>query len=226
MFRMKSLARAALAALALVGAATAAQAQSINLFLNFDGVAAGSTADSALGSNASFAHFANPDIVADLDAFGSETGTFHWVDATATYGNVLVTSSPFAISGSNVLSNDGQPILLLFSNPLNLAQFSVQQDGSGFGNLQTNGTPLSFIDSTGHVIAGADVLYTQGANPGLTIASGAVANVSGVLLAGGKSYDNLSLVAAPVPEPGALALFFSGLGVLGTLSRRRRVPQA
>lgn len=221
-----SLPRAGLAAIALCAAAASAQAQAISLVLNFDDVAAGSNANSALGAAASFASFANPDTVLDVDASGSYTGTFHWVDATSSYGPVLVTASLFAISGSNVLSNDGQPILLLFNNPLNLAQFSIQQDGSGFGNPQTNGTVLSFLDSTGHVIAGADVAYTQFGHPGLTISSGAVANVSGVLLAGGKSYDNLSLVAAPVPEPGALALFVSGLGAVGTLSRRRRTPRA
>lgn len=215
-----SVLRTTLAVLALCATAASAQAQAINVTLDFDNVVAGSTANSALGGAASFASFANPDTVLDVDAYGSYTGSFHWVDATAVYGDVLVTGSPFAISGSNVLSNDGQPILLMFNNPLNLTQFSIQQDGSSFGNPQTDGTLLSFLDNTGHVIAGADVAYTQFDNPGLTISSGAVVNVSGVLLAGGKGYDNLSFMAVPVPEPGSLALLIAGQGVVAAWRRR------
>ena len=169
-------------------------------------------------------HFANPDVVDDVDAFGSFTGTFHWVDATSVYGDVLVQSSSFALSGPNVLSNGGQPILLLFNGPVDLASFSIQQDASSFGNAQANGTELVFLDETGHAIAGSGVSYTQYTQPGLPISSGPVSHVSGVLLAGIKDYDNLSV--SSVPEPESLALLSGGLGTMGLVARRRRNGRA
>lgn len=209
--------RVVAAAIALSAAASSAQA--LTASFDFDNVAAGSKANLALGTNSSFMHFANADTVLDEDANGY-TGTFHWVDATATFGDVLVSASPYAVSGTNVLANDKQPMLLLFSQAVNLAQFSIQQDTSNLGNPQANGTRLSFLDATGHVIAGASVAYTQYAQPGFTIVSGAVSNVSGILFAGGKDYDNLSLTATSVPEPSTLLLVFAGLGVMGLLTRR------
>jgi hypothetical protein len=223
-----SVVRAATAALALMAASSLAHADT-SVFLNFDVLAgtstpvvSGSAADSVLGSFGSFMHFANPDTVADVGPDGSLTGTFHWVDATPTFGNVLVTASADAVSGPNLLDNGGQPIMLMFTGgPINLTQFSIQQDKSGFGNPQANGTTLAFLDASGHEIAGVGVSYTQFAQPGLTISSGPVANVSGVLLAGGSNYDNLSLVAAPVPEVDGIAMMLAGFGVLGFVRRRR-----
>lgn len=37
-------------------------------------------------------------------------------------------------------------------------------------------------------------------------------------------FDAVSLVAAPVPEPGTVALWLAGLGLLGSLTRRKRQP--
>ncbi|MFY9477516.1 MAG: PEP-CTERM sorting domain-containing protein [Aquabacterium sp.] len=209
----------ALSALALAG--VAAQASTVDATLNFDDVAAGSSANSALGSLASLAQFANPDVEWDVDEFGSYTGGFHWIDATATYGEVLVGASAYAVSGGNVLSNSGQPILLVFNTPVDITSFSVQQDTSGFGNLQDGGTYLSFLNASGHEISAANVFYTQGGQPGLSIQSGAVGKVSAVLLAGGVSYDNLRIVATPaVPEPAAGLLALLGAGIV--LARRKR----
>jgi PEP-CTERM motif len=219
--------RHALRALALAASLAApggpAQAEvSINANIDFDTVVSGSTANAALGSLGTLMHFANPDTVLDVDAFGSYTGTFHWVDATSTYGDVLVAATADAVSGTNVLSNSLQPIMLVFNEPVRLASFSIQQDLSGFGNPQSNGTTLSFLDASGHEIGAASLSYTQFGQPGFTIASGAVPyDVSAVLLAGGTNYDNLYL-ATTVPEPNAIVLLLAGAGLLAGLRWRSR----
>lgn len=223
---MTSFLRKAVAAAVLATLGVAAQAQ-VNASLNFDSATSGSTANAYLASQGldSFMHFANPDRVDDAPVYDSvgnllNDGAFHWVDATATYGDVLVKNDGTAVSPGNVLWNDHAPILLVFNNgPTDLASFSIQQDTSGFGNLQTNGTFLAFLDATGHVMGGSSVFYTQGPNPGLLISSGPVFGASAVLLAAGVSYDNLTISA--VPEPEALLMLATGLGLVGWQRRRK-----
>jgi len=122
-----------------------------------------------------------------------------------------------------VLWNDNQAILVQFNSALTINAFSIQQDSSLFGNLTENGSILSFLDSTGHVISTANVYYTQYGQPGLTISSGTVTGVSAILLSAGKSYDNLSLNAVTaVPEPTSLSMVLVSLGLVGAAARRRR----
>ena len=212
----------ALGALALASLAVQAAPNTIDVSLTFDDVVDGSTANSALGSLSSIAYFANPDVERDVDEYGDYTGGIRWIDATVTYGDVRVSASSSAVSAGNVLSNEGQPILLVFNGPVDIASFSIQQDLSGFGNLQDGGTYLSFLDATGHAISAANVFYTQGGQPGLTIQSGAVSKVSAVLLAGGVSYDNLHIALTPaVPEPAAGLLALLGAGIVLVRTRRR-----
>jgi hypothetical protein len=210
--------RGAVLAAALVAASATASADNFTATFNFDNVASGSTADSALGSYASLIHFGNADTVLDEDVNGY-TGTFHWVDATSTYGDVLAKNDGTAVSGSNVLWNDHQPILVMFSTAQTISAFSVQQDSSNFGNIPE--TYIAYLDSTGHEIAGSQVSFSQYGNPGLTIQNNATfSNVSAILLTAGKSYDNLSITA--VPEPDSWAMLAGGLVMLGAVARRRR----
>lgn len=222
----------AVALTALACASVAAYADtSIHTTLDFDSASSGTTANAYLASQGlgSVMSFGNADRVDDAPVYDSmgnllNDGAFHWVDASSTYGDVLVRSSNAAISASNVLWNDHAPILLTFTAPVNLASFSVQQDASGFGYLGDNGSFLAFLDSTGHVMDAANVYYTQGGNPGLTIHAGTTLGVSGVLLADGVHYDNLSIqtVTPAVPEPASMTLALSALGIFGLFVNRRR----
>jgi hypothetical protein len=215
--------RATVLAVALVATSATASAANFSAFFNFDNVASDSVADTALGSYFPLIHFGNAGTVADdpvYDSIGNllNANAFHWVDATSSFGDVLVKDDGTAVSPSNVLWNDNQPILVMFSAPQTLASFSIQQDMSQFGF--PGSSYMAFLDSTGHEIAGAQFFYTQFENPGLLIQStGSWANVSAVLLPGGKSYDNLSVTA--VPEPATLALMLTSLGLIGLMARRR-----
>ncbi len=217
--------RGAVLAAALAAVSFTAHAETpIKAFFTFDNVVSGGDANAALGSWASRLSFANPDTVLDVDGQGAYTGTYHWIDATATYGAVKVLGDPDnALSPGNVLWNDHQPILVSFSTPVNITRFSIAQDNSGYGNLTPNGSHLAFLDASGHEIAGANAYYTQYGNFGLTIQNLApVSNVSGVLLAGGRNYDNMYVSAVPVPEPEAWVMLSGGLLLMGAMARRRR----
>jgi hypothetical protein len=217
---VKTTLRGVVAAAALAAASLSAHAD-IHATLDFDSVASGTTANAYLASlGLQGISFGNGDIAYDLDAYGNALETFHWVDASATYGDVLVKNDGTAVSGTNVLWNDHQAILVQFSAPVNITSFSVQQDSSDYGSFQG---VLSFLDSTGHVIAGADVSYVQFGQPGLLISSGPVAQVSAILLPALKSYDNLSInaVTPAVPEPSTWALALASLAVVGVVARRR-----
>ena len=222
---MKSISlRGVVAAVAMASASALAHADiAINTTLDFDTVASGASANAYLASLGlgSVLHFGNGDTEQDVDPYGSYTGTSHWYDATASYGDVLVNSSSAAVSGANVLSNGFMPILVQFAGPVDLASFSVQLDNNTWTNPVN---VLQFLDASGHVIAGTDVSYGMLPQGGFTVASvSPVQGVSSVLLLfGSRDFDNLHITTmAAVPEPSTWALGLAGLGLLGMATRRR-----
>ena len=112
--------KGALLALLVTAATSASAANAINAFYNFDNVSSGTTANSLLGADGSFMQFVNPDTALDPDGIN-----FHWIDASATYGDVLVKSDVNAVSGSDVLWNDHQPILLSFTRAVDINSCSI-----------------------------------------------------------------------------------------------------
>lgn len=219
--------RSVVIAATLAAASVAAHADiAINAFLDFDTVASGTTANAyTAGLGLGAITFGNADRVNDepiYDSIGNilNDGAFHWVDATATYGDVKIISDAAAVSGSNVLSNGFEPILVQFAGPVNLASFSTQLDKNTYGFF---GYKLSFLDSTGHAIAGADVSYDTLGQSNVTVSSGPVNGVSAILLNfGSRNFDNMSITtAAAVPEPESYALLLSGVVALGFVARRR-----
>ncbi len=223
-------------------AASANAANAVNVSFNFDNVSSGTTANSLLSNDVatSFMHFANSDYVTDSGYDDMDpTAPSHWVDASSGYGDVLVKNNAalfgnYAVSGQNVLWNDHAPILVLFNTAVNINSFSVQQDLSGFGNPQIGGSFLAFLDESGHVISGLNQYYTQtdatgqsasNAGRGLLLTANNVSNVHGILLNSGVNYDNFSINAvavAAVPEPTTYAMMLAGLGLLGSVIRRRK----
>ena len=132
----------------------------------------GATANSALGTDTSFMSFANVDRVDDLDGNG-----FHWEDFTSTFGDVLVKSDANAVSGSNVLWNNSQPMALFFnSGSENIASFSLQLAGPNF-NAMMGGANISFLDATHHVISDADLFANAS---GLISLTNPQSNIAGI----------------------------------------------
>ena len=194
--------------------AASANATVFSSFYNFDNVSSGATANSALGTDTSFMSFANVDRVDDLDGNG-----FHWEDFTSTFGDVLVKSDANAVSGSNVLWNNSQPMALFFnSGSENIASFSLQLAGPNF-NAMMGGANISFLDATHHVISDADLFANAS---GLISLTNPQSNIAGILISAGGNYDNLSIATvAAVPEADTHAMFLAGLGLMGFVARRR-----
>ncbi len=201
-------------------ALTSAQA---SVLLGFDGLVAGSSANSAAPGNAQFTH-AVFDFDYDAATGDPLPGTQRWrTDATApevivedpsTYGR------GDAPSPSNALNALWQPVLLTFQHPLDLVAFGVTLDNDTYGDDGTlpgfDDIAVRFLDLNGVILGSIPVNQTQ---PGFQISAGAMAGVAAIVLPGGAFYDNLTW--APVPEPGQWA-GIAGLGLLGFTAWRRQ----
>jgi hypothetical protein len=195
---------------------------------NFDGAATGTSANNALINPYTDVSFLSGFVTADLDANGYEIldaygntifGQTHW----ETYADSNITvSDPASYSNgtvANALDARFDQVFIKFNTAQNLSGFSVQLDGTQYGNPA--GSSIIFLDVLGKSLSTVD--FQSYANPGALITSGPVNGVSGIVLTSGKLYDNLNIATlAPVPEPESYAMMLAGLGLMGAVSRRRR----
>ena len=198
---------------------------------NFDGVASGTSAnDSAVNPYANVS-FQSGFLTADLDVYGNAIldintnqpilGQTHWEaysDSNITVNNPLSFNHGVAPSGANALNALFDQVFIKFDIAQNLTSFSAQLDNSQFGIYNAS---FIFLDALGKTLS--SVSFDSIANPGAIITSGSVNGVSGIILSGGKMYDNINIVTvAAVPEPETYALLLAGLGLIGVASRRNR----
>ncbi len=191
-----------------------------NYNFNFDGAATGTSANDALINPYSDVSFLSGFVTADLDANGNEVfGQTHW--ETYSDSDIRV-RDPLAYSNgtaANALDANFDQIFIKFNTAQNLSAFSVQLDGTQYGNAA--GSSIIFLDALGKSLSNID--FQSYANAGALIVSGPVLGVSGIVLTSGKLYDNLNIATtAPVPEPESYAMMLAGLGLMGLVSLRRR----
>jgi hypothetical protein len=116
---------------------------------------------------------------------------------------------------------------------LGTANVDVYQTGAAFG-IFTTGTEISDVaDRTGLGVIGFNFLPTTNSkiNPGTTsytqiIRTNATAYTTGNFGLLDGIGDNAKGFATAVPEPETYAMFLAGLGMIGTIIRRRKDKQA
>ncbi len=197
---------------------------------NFDGAASGTSANDLAVNPYTGVSFLSGFLTADLDADGYEIlDAFnqtipeftHW--ETYSDSDIKVRDPAFynrgiAPSPINALDAVFDQIFIKFDTAQNLTSFSAQLDNSQFGIYNAS---FIFLDALGKTLSTVD--FDSYANPGAVITSGSISGVSGIVLSGGKLYDNINIsTVAPVPEPETYALLLAGLGLIGVASRRRK----
>ncbi len=203
---MKTQLLAAAAALALMGAASAATGT-----LDFGTLSAGTDANTLAPSGTMLA-YAN--LVQDTDINGDPIpGAFSWkVDSSA--GTTLVQDPSVRGHGTGPIALDAvdQPILLIFPTTGDLVSFSgVLDHGPLSGGLPSQN--LVFADYHGKPVGSLALDYTQ---PGLSFSTGPISGVREVILPSGRYIEKISFVAAPEVNGQAMigALALAGAVVL------------
>lgn len=215
-----------LVAAASLAVAAGASANSFDLSasFSFDSVSSGSLASLF---NTSLVTFHNAKFAPTLDGFGDPVpGTEHWqIDTASDTAFPLKVENPSlygrgsAPSPANALNGLDQEILVQFDRAYDLSSFGFTMENSSFG------VPFAAVS----FVSGASTVLTVGLDQtvsGFVFSQGAVSGVTGVVLPGGKFYDNVTVTgnAAAVPEPSTWAALV-GVAALGAAAlRRRRMP--
>ena len=218
-----------LSALLTIVISTSSFAASASQFtINFDLLSSGANANLdqvAIDNGVSFASGHLADI---LDANDNVIGQ-HWVAYSMVNDNtdpsIFAQNSAnlgwgAAPSGTNALDARFDQVLVQFANPTQLSSFSFNLDKTSYGNPQA--TNVLFLDQNGNIIFTSND-YFQASTTTFNQSFASSLTVSAVLLTSGKLYDNLTVAA--VPEAESYAMFLTGLGILGFMSRRRKNEQ-
>jgi hypothetical protein len=219
---MRSLIRPLAFAAALAAASFAIPASAV--LINFDGVPSGSPATSAVPPGSGIT-FVEAELTPDLDVFGDPIpGTDKWKPMETGALPILASNPALVNYGSapsplNALDARNQQVLMLFSNPQDLASFSIKLDNSTFGTLGP--VDLLFLNSAAQPIGS---ITLQQSIAGGSYSFGPLAGVASIYLPAGAFYDDIS--AVPVPEPAAWISLLVGISGLGVLTARRRGAQA
>lgn len=182
--------------------------------IDFDGILSGSPANAAAPSGVSFFYGV---FTPDNDESGDPIpGTEKWrIDPTApdvsaddpnTFGSGNAPSAP------NALNAVFQPALMLFDVAFNIQSFALVLDNDTFGDSLS----IDFFDLNDLLLLSVAIDQAQ---PGFSVNTGAVANVSKIVLPGGAFYDSFDVTGAPVPEPSTYALIALG-GALAVARRK------
>ncbi|MDE2402962.1 MAG: hypothetical protein KGL90_14985 [Burkholderiales bacterium] len=209
----------AIAALAAIGTAAHASV-AIDTVLNFDAVASGTNANSAIGTLSSLIRFDNAVRVQDLDLNGDPIADqFHWEVDTDTTIPAVTVDNPIdfwrnaAPSGLNALNAAYGPVLMEFSSPLTLTHFSFTLENTPYGQPFAD---VLFLDNTGHVLQ--TLTFAQDQSGATVTAMSLPSSVSSIVLPAGKFVDDIHVSAVPEPQSAVLALL--GLTALFGFSRR------
>ena len=215
----KSLSIVAAAAMALC--AGAVQAQTVNGFANGGFETAGTTTAAASWLQAASGYTRSTD---------AHSGSFSAQLASAAFNA--------AVMLQNSIEQGGLPALTVNDTPT--LSFWAKGNAGGTGNVLF---ALRYLDGVGNILANSNNQFFQGAinatswsqityNLGAVPAGATAAFIEfsqgiGPIDAGNPAgkvlIDDLYLgVAAPVPEPESYAMMLAGLGVVGSIVRRRR----
>lgn len=145
------------------------------------------------------------------------------VSPTVSLGDPSAFGYGSAISG-NALDATNGPVMFTFASALNLSNFGVMLDNSGFGNIPITGgdpafgTNILFYDSGDNLVGYIALDQTVS---GFTVTNdpGNFMNVTKVIMPSGAFYDNVSFTAQSIPEPTVAGL--ACLGAFAMFKRRR-----
>jgi hypothetical protein len=217
-----------MATLALaISAALSNPASATIVDINFDNVASGSGANSAVaGSGISFA-YAVPFLV---DEYSNPIpGTNFWQpDPTAPAVTVSNPNDPTTLpnygpapSAPNALDAIWQPVLMHFSQAVKLNSFAFTLDNSTKGN--PGNWPVLFLNSNHQTIGQVDSFQSVSGYLGST--TNPLNGVQDVLLASGAYYDNFRLSVIAIPEPEEYLMMLIGAGMVGfQVKRKKNLP--
>jgi hypothetical protein len=217
-----------LSALLTIVVSTSSFAASASQFtINFDLLSSGANANLDQVAIDNGVSFSSGHLVDTVDANFNVIGQ-HWaayslvndnIDPSIFAQNTVSLGWGAAPSGTNALDARLDQVLVQFANPTQLSSFSFNLDSSSYGNLAPQN--VLFLDQNGNTIFTSNNYFQASTTFNQSFAS--ALTVSAVLLTSGKFYDNITIAA--VPEANNYAMFLTGLGILGFMSRRRKNDQ-